>query len=185
MDLVFIRVLIRSTPEKPMKYPDFGALDGDVRDNQNWAVFMDRWGGQHIDKKSKMKEADDVTPMGLQHCMYAVPAKFALAAVNMFPEEVSILSEVDAAAFYDDRAHAHEDENRMDENKINYIRAKYGVEGNIFSADTKDWDAEDLKALDPEDITPGIVKNVNKKFAGFKASKDINVLEAKDIVQTS
>lgn len=103
--------------------------------------------------------------------MLLVPADFAKASLDLFPEEVSEMTETEVESFYDTKAHLHEPDEKIDTNILNQIKAKQDQGLSLTS--------NQIKALDPDDPTPGIVKNKNKLWVDYKALTDIKVVAIK------
>jgi len=181
MDLVPIKVKITLGTKmgSRMQYPDFNKACANVLQGQDWAVYVDQFGGPHYDHKSPMLEHTEDVPHGEQYVMYMVKADFAKAALAAFPDLVTELTEAEAKTFHDECAHEADPEHRMNTERLNEIRARYGIQGDILSADTSGMDAADAKALDPDDVTPGIVKNRRKHFIDLKRSLNIKVVSTK------
>ena len=181
MELVAIKVQIDLGTEKGkrMVYPSFNTLPAEKRGGQDWAEYVDRFGGPHYDKKSKLFEIDsENADPNKQFVMYMIPEVFADAALSAFPSKVSILSAAEAESFYNDRAHDHEQSETVNAEVLNAIRAKYGIVGDIALSKTV-LTADEAKALDPAHPMPGIVANTNKTFASFCERRGITIKEVR------
>lgn len=163
-----LRVVIGIKENGRHKYPSFNELPGSIRDNMDWSHFVDKFGGWHYDKQCGHADHDPIngTPVGQWCGMLLVPVDFADAAVAMFPGECSILSETDAEAFYNDRAHAHEQDIRDDTETLQAIASKQtlGIS-----------DPGDANALDPDHPARGRRRNKVKMWQGYKQQRGIEL----------
>lgn len=131
MELVPLRIRIgRKQGPKGMQndYPDFNTIDSAIRHGLDWSNYIDTYGTRwHYDKLSGFGEADIYNPdIAVQYGVFAVPEDFATAALTKFPTKVEKLTEVEFEAFYNDRAHSHESEERYDSGILTVLKAKYG-----------------------------------------------------------
>ncbi len=182
-DVVFFKVKILRTNLKPMDYPDFNKINESLRGGgQDWAIYLDRWTGQHLDKISEMGTIDEVNAdPDVQFCIYASDAPFAKEAKRLFSDRIEILEEADAKDFYDNRSHQTDLEQKVNADVMNNLRAKYGLEGNIQEADTSKMDVADQNALNPDHPAPGVVTNKEKTFDGFKQNRGLNIIKKADV----
>lgn len=150
------------------KYPNLNLIDSGIRKNLDWSIYLDKHGiGLHGDKTCGHKEDGGVeSPHGQQWLCTCVPADFANAAADMFPTEVSIISEVDFEDFYDNKAHAHESSERVDTDIIDAIKAKKDLGLPV---------PEETDAMNPDHPARGIRKNTNKTWTGFKAEAKVEI----------
>jgi hypothetical protein len=173
-DLVPIKVKIGLKSNGHAKYPNFNQLYTVQVKGMDWAHYVDTMGlSWHYDKTSGHKEDTADSPFGQQWGMLIVPKEFADEAILAFPDTVSKMTEVECEDFYDNKAHAHEPDELVDEIALKAfeIKEKMGVSLSSEEKIKKD------KALDPNDPTPGIKKNLNKKWVDFKALKGVNIVQ--------
>ena len=177
MELVPIKVKIkRNTAGRGAVYPNFNTIDPAVRNGVDWSVFVDRHGGWHYDKKSRLGESDVQNPdPDSQFGALLVPEDFADAALVAFPNDVEAMTESQFESFYDNRAHDHEPDVVMDTAVLVQLRAKYGVAEGVKLVAEAGWDQADIEALDPNSPTPGVVTNPRKTFARFKTRRGLTV----------
>ena len=71
--------------------------------------------------------------------------------------------------FYDNKAHVYEPDEVLDKDILDGIKAKQALQ--IPSTKSQN------KALDPNDLTPGIRKNNKKKWSDFKALTNTEIVE--------
>ncbi len=167
MELVPIKVKIGLKNNGHHRFPSFNELASALRDNVDWSVFVDKFGGWHYDQVCGHAEEDVTSPRGNWNGMLLVPEDFANAAVAAFPDECSILTETEAEKFYEERGHIREPAIREDTERLQAIQAK----GALGIAQ----DQGDLNALDPDHPAPGLRRNKKKTFAGFKTEQGITV----------
>tara|TARA_Y100000034_G_scaffold115279_1_gene152275 strand:- start:1680 stop:2234 length:555 start_codon:yes stop_codon:yes gene_type:complete len=155
--------------KKTHDFPNFNSLSADLRDNMDWSEFVDQYGGWHYDQVSGHADDDTASgsPSGTWVGMLLVPRAFADAAVVSFSSQCSIINEVAAESFYQDRAHIRDPEVREDLTSLQAIAAKR----QLGMAE----DADDLRALDPDHPQSGRRRNLNKTWEGFKTCCGIEV----------
>lgn len=167
MELVAIKVKIGLKDNGHAKYPQFNSLDASVRDNMDWCHFVDKFGGWHYDQTSGHREDTADSPLGQQWGMLLVPASFADAAITAFPSEVSKMTEAEAESFYNAKAHINDPDELFDQDVLSGIKMKQELSLPLT--------ANQQKALDPNDDTPGIRKNKDKTWSAFKDRKKITL----------
>lgn len=157
------------------KYPNFNILPVISVSGMDWSVYNDVlcccW---HYDKKCGHKEEDLVygSPVGVQFGVMMVPQQFAIEALDVFPGEVTELTKIELQDFYDNRAHAHEPDELLNQAALDPFEAAVKGGKTLNAAQQIAYD----KALDPNDEAPGITKNKRKKWVDFKALVDINII---------
>jgi len=149
------------------KYPDFNQVSLANRNGMDWSKYIDAFGiGMQYDKACGHKEHSDHSPIGEQCCVVAAPEAFVLEAMSKLPGLVR-LTEAEFIDFYDNKAHAHEEDDFVDADALAGIKAKeeagLGVPGKS-------------KAFDRNDKTMGIRKNENKRWADFKKKSGVEVV---------
>ena len=93
------------------EFPDFNRLPIVQTSGMDWSRYVDAYGESwHYDKVSGHRDDDVDSPFGNWDGMLIVPVEFADEAVQMFPELVSRLTEMECGEFYDSRCHANESE---------------------------------------------------------------------------
>lgn len=157
------------------QYPDFNKISAATRKNMDWAKYLDRHGsGMHYDKKCGHQDEGD-TPYGHQRCCIAVPADFAAEALLLFPKTVSECSDTHFEDFYNNKAHAHEQAELVDEKTLTGLAARRSLMVSL-GQDVTVLDAKITKALDPTDDTEAGVKvNPSKTWADASVKKGITV----------
>ncbi len=167
MELVALKVKIGLTSKNFHAFPSFNSLSASVRGNVDWSIFIDRFGGWHYDQVCGHAEADVTSPRGNWNGLLFVPEDFALASVAAFPDTCSIVPEIEAEDFYNNRGHVRDAAIKEDVNVLQSIQAKValGVE----------QDQGDTDALNPDHPAAGRRRNKKKTFAGFKAAQGFSV----------
>jgi hypothetical protein len=170
-DLVSIKVKIeKRTDNGHHKYPDFSQLQVVKDAGMDWSRYVDVYGlGWHYDKKCGHNEEDASSPFGMQWGVLIVPKEFADQAVSMYPELVSKLDETGLQEFYDNRAHAHEQDEILDTDVLQAIKVKQDL-GLALTAGQQE-------ALDPEKDMPGIRKNKRKIWADYKLLTGVKIVQ--------
>ena len=167
MELVPIKVKILSG-QSGCLYPDFNALEIVKASGMDWSQYIDQDGsGWLYDKKCGHAEVDEDSPAGVWMGMLLIPEQFAVEAIAMFPDRITKLTGVECEKFYNERHACKMNDEDIDSDILQNIKAKQDL-GLPLSV-------SQVKALDPEDDTPGIRKNKNKVFADYVATRDISV----------
>ncbi len=149
------------------KYPDFNQIDIEIRKGMDWCCYIDSFGiGMQYDKACGHKEAGD-TPVGQQCCVIAVPEDFAIEALSLFPDDLTKLTSLEFKTFYNDKAHAHESADHIDQDVLDAITAKEGLSIAV---------PEKANALDRDHPDRGIRKNDRKIWADFKKKVGVTIV---------
>jgi len=169
MAYVAIKVRIGLEANGHAAYPDFNRLDAVVRDSMDWSIFVDKHGGWHYDQVAGHADDDpaESSPIGTQWGMLVVPEVFADAAVALFPNNVTILNDVDAGTFYDTRGHVRDSAIRENLEILQGIKVKR----DLGIAE----DPQDRDALDPNHPAAGRRRNKLKTWADFKTNRGITM----------
>jgi hypothetical protein len=157
------------------KYPNFNLVSQEARKGMDWSKYIDVHGiGMQYDKTSGHQDHTNESPFGEQTCVIAVPEDFANEALSMFSFIVE-LTEQELEDFYNDKAHAHEDDEHLDADVLTGLKVKKELmEGQGLN--TAAMDAKIRKALDPNDQNErGVRKNKNKSWSDFKANKGLTI----------
>lgn len=158
-----------------------GLRTGGHADYPNWSQVLHPenqrpgkdGGGWHYDKCGHTKFDAD-SPVGTQYGMLLVSSKFADAAVSTFPDRVSIMTEVEAEDFYNNKAYAHIADVKRNMEVLNGLKVEYDLR-RIVALDTAVIEAQIARAIDPDNVEPGIQRNDEKTWVGFKAKRDISI----------
>ena len=174
-ELVALKVKIGTRPNGHADHPDFSLLQV-IRDSGvDWSTWIDTNGtGWLYDdvghKEVRAKgDVDFDSPHGQQWGMLLVPVEFANQAAVTFPQEVSVMDETTCERFYNECHAVNQPEEKVDEEALKIFEAK--TRNGVTLTESEDINR--LKALDPNDPTPGITKNPRKTWADFKGHVDI------------
>ncbi len=171
MDLVPIKVKIGLRANGHADHPDWHKLPlAETQDPANQMFF-----GWKYDKTSGHQEESTDSPYGMQWGMVFVTPLFARQALVTFPELVTVLTEEQAQAFWDDKAHAHLSDEKRDVNVLVALKAELDLRTAI-GGDTRTLEAKIAKALDPDNIEPGVKRNVERRFDTAKATHSLKVV---------
>lgn len=150
-------------------YPNFNDLQAVIDSGMDWSYYVDTYGESwHYDKKCGHKQEDKTSPRGMQWGMLVVPKEFADEATEKFPAVCSIVNETELEGFWDNRAHAHEPEEKLDDVVLRGIEAKKALGKKLTPGQER--------ALDPNDDTPGIRKNNRRFWKDYKAKHGVEII---------
>lgn len=165
-ELVPVKVKIGLRQNGHAKYPNFNILPCVMTAGRDWSQYVDTEGlGWHYDKTSGHKEETPDSPWGMQWGVLIVPEEFANEALARFPDECTVLTEAELEDFYDNKAHAHEPDEDIDNEVLNAIQLKRALGLPLTP--------QQQRAIDPEDDTRGIRKNKKRLWKDYK--KNVNV----------
>jgi hypothetical protein len=149
-------------------YPSFNDLPVVQASGMDWALYIESDGaGWHYDRISGHKDDTLDSPIGQQWGMLLVPKDFADEAIAIFPDECSIMTALECQDFYDNKAHIKEPDEYFDNEILSGIKMKQDL--------ALELTAEQVKALDPDDDTPGIRKNKGKTWALYSVTNNITL----------
>lgn len=149
------------------KYPDFNQITSSARNGMDWCVYIDKFGiAMQYDKSCGHKEVGD-TSYGEQCCVIAVPQAFATEALALFPDDITKLTPLEFEDFYNNKAHAHESIEHIDNDVLEAIAQKEKLALPV---------PEKADALNPDNPARGIRKNKDKMFVDFKAVSGIEIV---------
>lgn len=186
-ELVPIKVKITLGRNNKHRFPRFNLIDADLRGDMDWAYFFESHGlGWHTDSLSDIGNRDRGDPedphrndeLGSWNGATCIPADFAEAAVARFPGTVEIISEESFELFYNNRAHAHEEEIIVDLDVLQGLKVRLDLEA-MENAPTKPPSSATIQKrkeiLDPESQRRGIRKNLTKSWADFKKARGVKI----------
>lgn len=162
-----VKILRKSGPNGMTNdYPDFNSLAPAVRGGLDWSKFVDdAGGGWHYDKTDGFGEG--AVPGEMFGCLL-VPVAFADAVKAAFPALITELTEAEFADFHDNKAHAHEPENKYDVETLQGMVAVEALGGTVNAA-------EKTAALDRDNEAPGIRRNKKKLWTDRKAAEGVTI----------
>lgn len=158
-------------------YPDFDQIDDEIRHGMKWEYYLDTYGsGWVYDKVSDVHKTDDYNPEPLVwYAAVLVPEDFAEAAAEMFPDDVTILTEEEFIWFYENRNQANAPEVVIDKTHLEALYYEARFETLLKRDDVSDQMKTRIRnALNPDAGEKGIHRNKLKKWEGFKERKPIN-----------
>jgi hypothetical protein len=166
----------RGTKAGHANYPNFNLVSSSTRKGLDWCKYIDVHGiGMQYDKASGHKVDSPHSPFGEQTCVIAVPADFADEALGLFPGVVTEMTETEFIEFYDEKAHAHEDDEKIDTDALNGLKARKDLMVDQ-GMNTTGIDTKIQKALDPNNQNErGVRKNKDKKWADVMVNKGATV----------
>lgn len=152
------------------KYPDFGKLQI-VMDTKvtKWAyyVMVHCPGAWYFDNKSPQHVDSQGSPFGTWYMVLLVSEEFAGQAVAMYPDLITVLTELDFEDFYNNRVAYNFPEQDIDTAIVNGIIAKQNVGGELTDSQ--------LDAINENTNTPGIRPNKRKTWSAFKSYMGITI----------
>ena len=174
MELVALKIKIGMRGNGEWKYPEFNRIQPQFRGNANWENFIDVYGGWCYDNVATHADIDEFSPeSGVRIGCILVPEAFAMEAVEMFPETVSVCPEAEYESFYNDRVMVAAASEKIDTEAVNGLRAKYGQPTGLLDASV--MSDEDKEMLDPEHPRAGITRNKKKTFADIKKQRALSL----------
>jgi len=151
-------------------YPDFNLLQVVQDSGMDWSKYVDAIGlSWHYDKTSGHKEDTQESPHGQQWGVLIIPKEFADQAVAMFSDTCTKLTEAELEDFYNNKATINQADEDFDQKMLDGIKTKQDL-GIALTP-------HQLKAIDPEDDTPGITKNKKKVWKDFKKLSDVKIVQ--------
>ena len=177
-ELVPLKVKILLKPNGNALYPDFNKLQIIKDSGMDWSFYIDIYSdgmGWHYDKTSGHLEETSDSPVGQQFGVLLLPDLFVKQAVAMFPNICSEITELECEKFYDEKAHVKDADEIIDNTVLESIKLKQELGLSL----TKQQRA----ALDPNNSTPGIIKNKNKKWTDHKTLTNITIKQKKKIIE--
>ncbi len=163
-----LKVTIGLNKQGQADYPNFNVLQAVLDSGMDWSQYVDVVGdGWHYDSVSGHKEDTSDSPYGQQFGVILAPEDFVTQATAMFPTVCVEINESQFETFYNEKAHVNEPDEKIDTDILTGIKLKQDL-GQALTA-------EQLKALDPDDDTPGVVKNKSKTWVDYKDKKNITI----------
>lgn len=171
MELVPIKVKIGLRANGHADHPNWGLLP--LAASEDPATHMHH--GWKYDKSSGHTEATSDSPIGMQWGVVLVTPKFATEALAVFPALVTVLTEPELAAFWEQKVHAHLSDCRYDPDVLVSLKAERDLREAIGES-TAALDQRIRRALNPDDVEPGIRRNLMKTWAQAKQRLDVKIV---------
>ena len=174
MDLVPIKVKIGLRANGHADHPNWNLLP--LANSVDPSTHM--FHGWKYDKTSGHAEHTADSPLGQQWGVVLVTKQFAKEALEVFPELITVLTEVQLEDFWNNKVHAHLTDNNVNVDALNALKLEKDLLDAI-NADTTAIKAKITKALNPNDITPGLKVNKQKTWTTAKTQLDITITDIK------
>ena len=110
----------------------------------------------HTESRNELNDWDST--IGMQWGCLLVTNKFADEAIATFPTLITKLTEAEFESFYNTKCMAHTTENRYDTQVLDGLKLEYDLKM-INEENVTEIKQQIAKAVDPNDNTPGIIKN--------------------------
>jgi len=168
-ELVPIKVKIGLRADGYADHPDWCLLsiidsDYEVRQYAPYGWVYDKSCG-HKEQRIEGNEWD--SPFGIQWGCLLVTETFATEAIATFPTLITKITEVEFEDFYNNRARVHMPENNYNTDVLNGLKLEYDLKV-INNEDLIAIKAKIAKAVNSDDLEPGIVKNKDKFWKDAK-----------------
>lgn len=165
-----IKVSIGLRPNGHADHPDWsrlGLADPDSHMVMKWAY----------DKVSGHQDDTPDSPYGQQFGMLVVTPEFAQAALLAFPDIVTLMTEIEARDFYENRCTVHLPANLVNAEYLMGLKTQRDlmVDTNARPQDLQTLDAQIARAIDPLDPMDGVRKIKDKTWADMKAARGIAI----------
>lgn len=164
--LIPLQITIGQKKDGSAKYPDFSEVMKHVDPSVNWCHYVDQFGGWHYDCCGH-QDHEEHSPVGQQVGMLLVPSEFADKACELFPDTCSVLTEKEAADFYDNHVCKNDPETVEDLEELQVIAA--------LEALGEDVTERKRNALDPEHPARGRRRNKRKTWTGYKQMRAVEI----------
>lgn len=186
-DMKALMVKIGLNPNGQAKYPSFNDLVEVQNSGMDWSYYVDRRGfGWGYDRQSGHDEETLDSPRGQQWGVLIVPPAFADEAVEVFPDQCVIVSEVKLKDFWENKVTAHLAEDDIDQKAMDSLSKQIELIRDAQDAGISNVQLDGRlvslrnrikKALDLDDPEPGIRKNHRKKWKDFKTKFGIKIVK--------
>ena len=177
-----IKVLIGLRSNGEADHPDWTQLPLQAQDGERHESHqIVKWA---YDKTSGHDTATVDSPRGQQYGMLLVTQTFADQAVVMFPALVTVMTEIEAKDFWENKAHSHLPDEKRNADELSALHAEFILVRDLaveFPGNTKlqnrlvTLKTSLQKALDPDDSTPGVRKNLMRRWADAKVALGITI----------
>lgn len=176
-----IKVIIGLRPNGHADHPDWTQLPlavGGKDQIEKEALVRDQQIVKWVyDKTSGHAEETPDSPVGQQLGMMIVTEEYANQAVATFPGLVTIMSEVEAEDFWDNKGFAHVPEESIDTVRLQGLKAQRDLMVDLQKdvLELGALDAKIAKALDPDDSEPGVNRMKDKRWTDAKVYRGFDV----------
>ena len=186
-EAVAIRVIIGLRPNGDADHPDWTILPlaGTGTQPEREAIIKTHQIRSWVYDKTSGHSSHSVdSPRGTQLGMMLVTDTLADEAVAMWPTLVTIMTETEAEAFWDDKGHGHLNDDRLDPDQLTGLQAECDLiekmqaefPGEPAWAGRKTACLAKMRnALDADHPSPGIRKQKTKKWVDAKVDLDFTI----------
>jgi len=124
-------------------------------------------GSWHYDKQSGHEVSTVDSPRGMQWGMLLVSRRFADEAIATFPTLISVMTQAETQTFWDTKAYAHLPDENIDGDTLNALQTRRNLllARNASQARIDAVHTDIDKALDPNDTSPGVKRNLLRRWA--------------------
>lgn len=167
-------------------YPAFNTLPVVQASGMDWSKYVDVNGeGWLYDKVSGHRDEDAQSPRNQQWGILLVDATFVSEAVAAFPAECTLLTEAQLETFYDARIGSVEDDEDVDETKLERLRKQVQLVREGLEDDPTNQNllnrlaalrARARALMDPSDeAAGGVTLNKRRNWQRLKAWRNITI----------
>lgn len=173
IELVPIKIKVTKNEKGFFNYPKFKTELDFFKRNPHY-----KGNPLYYDKTSDCSIDSDYSPSGMRWCMKMVPVEFAEEAIEKYPGIVFEMTEEDAEEFYDNKAMAHQSENKYDITTLQGLQIELDLRERLGQS-TDDLRAKIERALDPDDNEPGVRRNKGIKWKKMIGEMNIKVIKSR------
>lgn len=165
MELVPLKVKIGLRPNGHADHPNWKLLP--LARGQQPLIDEHMIISWNYDKTSGHQEDTLDSPRGMQWGMILVTEQFATEAESVFPTLITRMTETEAKDFWEEKAHGHMPEQRLDGEELQALVAERSLRVSR-SKSIVEVDRRIDKALDPDDPVPGVRRDREKSWTDAK-----------------
>lgn len=173
-NLVPIKVKIGLRPNGHADHPDWYKLPLAATDEPKKHMPY----GWHYDNTSGHMDETLDSPQGQQWGMLFVTPQFAKEALATFPDLVTEMTETEAEDFWDNKHRKHMPETKTNVELLQALNLELDLREKL-GMNTDAVRAQAQKAVDPDDETLGINKDLMRHFGDVKVKIGLKVVDSK------
>lgn len=170
MKVVPIKVKVGVMLDNRPKFPDWQMLPIAEKKSPVEEMYFE-W----MFDKTGYKENTSHSPYGMQWAIRLVSKKFAKQAIDVFPEEITVLTEKELEEFWNTRITFHLPDQLHDADELVALNARLNIM-KLIDSDQTEVRGRIEKALDPDDPALGVRKHPFKKWEDFKKKNNIEII---------
>lgn len=168
--VVPIKVKVGITLNGQPKFPDWQLLSMAEKKSPREEMFF-----QWMFDKIGYKENTPDSPYGIQWAIRLVSKKLAKQAAEIFPKEITILTEKQLEEFWETKITAHFSDQVHDHEELIALNARFSIIKQLGN-DEIEIRERIKKALDPDDPAVGVCRHPFKKWQDFKKKNYIQII---------